>query len=151
MKTTISPSSMLSCVYWYFSLIFCHELSLSNLHTIFFFFNWHKSSIWTGLCTSSVRPPPGWFGEGWGNAFPRCLKASLQCGRGALTERDQKQPVSYGMARGSATSLLPYLNSGAKEPVQIQEEEQEHKVWWWVGEGSAAITKPHNLPLKKAN
>lgn len=55
------------------------------------------------------------------------------------------------MARGSATSLLPYLNSGAKEPVQIQEEEQEHRVWWWVGEGSAAIAKPHNLPLKKAN
>lgn len=93
MKTTISPSSMLSCIYWYFSLIFCHELSSSNLQTIFFF-NWHKSSIWTGLCTSSVRPPPGWFGEGWGNALPRCLKASLQCGRGALTERDQKQPVS---------------------------------------------------------
>lgn len=37
MKTTISPSSMLSCIYLYFSLIFCHELSSSNLQTIFFF------------------------------------------------------------------------------------------------------------------
>lgn len=60
---------MLSCVYWYFSLIFCHELSPSNLHTIFFFFNWHKSAIWTGFWFSSVRPPLGWFGEGWGMHF----------------------------------------------------------------------------------